>query len=171
MKTVTVIGLGYVGLPLACLLAKKGFKTYGIDIDENKINLINKRISPIKDKKLEKDLKNCKIFATSDFKVVRKSDIIVICVPTPVDSNHQPDLKPLISATESVAKELKKVHLVIVESTIFPGTIEDIVRPILENNGMKSLILDLRNNPIRRKDCTEEQIKMAKHGITFDGEL
>ena len=66
MKTAAVIGLGYVGLPLACLLSKKGFKTYGIDIDENRINLINKRISPFKDKKLEKELKGCKILATSD---------------------------------------------------------------------------------------------------------
>ena len=100
MKTAAVIGLGYVGLPLACLLAKKGFKVYGIDKDENKVSLINKRICPFKDKKLEKELKNCKISAASDFKALRKTDIIVICVPTPVDSAHHPDLKPLISAAE-----------------------------------------------------------------------
>ena len=138
-KTVCVVGLGYVGLPLLCLSIEKGYKAYGFDIDKKKIELINKGISPIKDKFLEEKLKKLKgIDTTTDSTVLKKSDIIIICVPTPIDSQYNPNLKPLQSAAETVSKELKKNDLVVIESTVFPGTTEEIVKPILEKSGLKA---------------------------------
>jgi len=139
-KTVCVVGLGYVGLPLLCLSIEKGYKAYGFDIDKKKIELINKGISPIKDKFLEEKLKKLKgkIEATADSGVLKKSGIIIICVPTPIDSQYNPNLKPLQSAAETVSKELKKNDLVVIESTVFPGTTEEIVKPILEKSGLKA---------------------------------
>jgi len=139
-KTVCIIGLGYVGLPLLCLSIEKGYKTYGFDIDKEKIELINKGISPIKDKFLEEKLKKLKgkIEATADSGVLKKSGIIIICVPTPIDSQYNPNLKPLQSAAETISKELKKGDLVIIESTVFPGTTEEVVKPILEESGLKA---------------------------------
>ena len=138
-KKVCIVGLGYVGLPLLCLSMEKGYKTYGLDIDKEKIELINKGISPIKDKFLEEKLKSLKgIDTTTDSAVLKKSDIIIICVPTPIDSQYNPNLKPLQSAAETVSKELKKNDLVVIESTVFPGTTEEIVKPILEKSGLKA---------------------------------
>lgn len=138
IKTVTVIGLGYVGLPLACLLAEKGNKVYGLDIDKGRIDLINKGISPINDESLKKKLEKVKITATADGGVIAESEVIVICVPTPVDINNHPDLAPLTSAAKTISKNLKKWQLVIIESTIFPGTTEEIIKPILENSGLSA---------------------------------
>jgi len=138
-KTVCIVGLGYVGLPLLCLSMEKGYKTYGLDISSERIELINKGISPIKDKFLEQRLKKLKgIDTTTDSAVLRKSDIIIICVPTPIDSQYNPNLKPLQSAAETVSKELKKNDLVVIESTVFPGTTEEVVKPILEESGLKA---------------------------------
>jgi len=138
-KTVCIIGLGYVGLPLLCLSMEKGYKTYGFDTDKKKIELINKGISPIKDKFLEQRLKKLKgIDTTIDPTVLKKADIMIICVPTPIDSQYNPDLKPLQSAAETVSKELKKNDLVVIESTVFPGTTEEVVKPILEKSGLKA---------------------------------
>jgi len=138
-KKVCIVGLGYVGLPLLCLSMEKGYKTYGFDIIKERVELINKGTSPIKDKFLEQRLKKLKgIDTTTDSAVLRKSDIIIICVPTPIDSQYNPDLKPLQSAAETVSKELKKNDLVVIESTVFPGTTEEIVKPILEKSGLKA---------------------------------
>jgi len=138
-KRVCIVGLGYVGLPLLCLSMEKGYKTYGLDISNERVEMINKGVSPIKDKFLEQRLKNLKgIDTTTDSAVLRKSDIIIICVPTPIDSQYNPNLKPLQSAAETVSKELKKNDLVVVESTVFPGTTEEVVKPILEKSGLKA---------------------------------
>jgi len=138
-KTVCIVGLGYVGLPLLCLSMEKGYKTYGLDISNERVEMINKGVSPIKDKFLEQRLKKLKgIDTTTDSTVLRKSDIIIICVPTPIDSQYNPDLKPLQSAAETVSKELKKNDLVVIESTVFPGTTEEVVKPILEKSGLKA---------------------------------
>jgi nucleotide sugar dehydrogenase len=140
MKTITIVGLGYVGLPLACLCAEKNLGVYGIDIDKNKISLIQQGISPIDDPDLAEKVKKTKgkIKATDDYKeTVKNSSIIIICVPTPIDHNHLPDLKPLKNACEEISKYLQKDTLVIVESTIFPGTTEDIILPILKKSNVK----------------------------------
>lgn len=141
MKKLCIFGLGYVGLPLACLAAEKGYEVFGVDIDEKKVKLINDGISPINDEELKNSLKDLKgkIKATVDGSaVVKNSDIIVICVSTPLDENFHPDLKYVKSAAETVSKNLKRGQLIIIESTISPLTTEDDVVPILENSGFKS---------------------------------
>jgi len=137
-EVVAIIGLGYVGLPLACLCAEKSYKVYGLGKDRKKINLVNKGISPIADEELDEWLRQVKIEATTDYSVIKKSNIIVVCVPTPVDEQYNPDLKPVISATEGIRKNLKKGSLVIMESTVNPGVCEEVMLPILEKSGLKA---------------------------------
>ncbi len=137
-KKVCIVGLGYVGLPLLCLSMEKGYKTYGLDISNERVEMINNGVSPIKDKFLEQRLKKLNAEATTDSSVLKKSDIIIICVPTPIDAQYNPNLKPLQGVARTVSKELKKNDLVVIESTVFPGTTEEIVRPILEESGFLS---------------------------------
>jgi UDP-N-acetyl-D-glucosamine dehydrogenase len=139
-KTVCVVGLGYVGLPLLCLCIEKGYKTYGFDINEKSVDLINNGKSPIKDKFLEEKLDKLKdkIDVATNPEVIRNSDIIIICVPTPIDSHYNPDLKPLEKAAKTVSENFKNGDLVVIESTVFPGTTEEIVKPILEKSGLKA---------------------------------
>src|SRR3989344_4583970 len=120
---VVVVGLGYVGLPLACLSAKKGFKTTGLDINRKIVDATNAGKSHIKDKVLEKNVAAVKgkLSATTDARVIKDADYVVICVPTPVDEQHLPDLKPLESACNAVAPNLRKGQTIIVESTFYPG--------------------------------------------------
>lgn len=132
-SVVTLIGIGYVGLPLACLCGEKGYSTYGIGKDRKKINLLNKGISTIKgDKELDEWVAKKSFTATTKLDSIAKSDIILICVPTPVDERYNPDLRPVISASKNIAKYLKKGQLVIMESTINPGVCEEVILPILE---------------------------------------
>lgn len=133
---VCIIGLGYVGLPLACLCARKGIEVYGYDIDQNKVDLINKQISPIKDENIERELKNTKINATTNPEVIKQSDIAVVCVPTPIKDNNMPDLKFIESASTTICKNINKGQLVIIESTIHPGTCEEVIMPIFSMNGL-----------------------------------
>ncbi|PID52160.1 MAG: hypothetical protein CR972_03395 [Candidatus Moraniibacteriota bacterium] len=134
-QTVAVIGLGYVGLPLAIRAREKGFNVIGIELDEKKITLINKKKSPIEEKYLYENLPKFPITATSDESQIKKADIVLICVPTPVDQYYNPNLKPVRHACEMAAKNLKKEALVILESTVNPGVSEEIVRPIFEKQG------------------------------------
>lgn len=134
---VTVIGIGYVGLPLACIIAKKGYKTHGLDKNVEAVKLVNQKKSPFKDEFVSKLLKEVKVEATSDPRVLKKTDIAVICVPTPVDEKSLPVFKPLTGAVEAVIKNLKKGMLVVVESTINPGVCEEIVMPLFEEAGYK----------------------------------
>ncbi len=138
-NSVCIIGLGYVGLPLACLCASKGIKVYGFDVDSKKVGLINKGLSPIKDPHLEKEVKKSKgkILATTEEKIALDSaNTVVVCVPTPIDQRNQPDLKPLTDSIESISRNLKKRQLILVESTIYPGTINGILKPLLEKSGL-----------------------------------
>lgn len=134
-KTACIIGLGYVGLPLAVRCVEKGYKVFGLDMDRRKVNLINKGISPIEEKFLSDNLPKYKFLATIDKKIVKKADIILICVPTPVDAQYNPDLGPVISATKIIVNNLKKGTLVVLESTVNPGVSEEVVRPIFEEAG------------------------------------
>src|SRR3989338_4544129 len=140
MKTVCIMGLGYVGLPLACLCAERGLKVYGVDIDKRKLGLIAQGKSPIEDLRLSEQLKvlKGKILTTADAaEAAWKSEIVIVCVPTPVDKGHAPDLKPLIGACESVVPGLHDGITIVIESTIFPGTVQEIVLPILRKSGNK----------------------------------
>jgi len=141
MKKLCIFGLGYVGLPLACLAAEKGYKVFGVDVDEKKVKFINNGISPINDEELKNNLKTLKgkIHATTDgINVVKDSDIIVVCVPTPIDKNFHPDLSYVKSAAETISRGLKRDQLIIVESTVSPLTTEEDIVPILESSGLKS---------------------------------
>ena len=129
----TVVGLGYVGLPLACLCVERGYKTFGVAKNKSKLNQINNGINPLTDEpELQNIIGSKKLIAGTDFKVVAKSQIIVICVPTPIDKFHDPDLTPVETACRDVAKHLKKGTLVVLESTIYPGVCEEVVKPIMD---------------------------------------
>ena len=138
-KSVAIVGLGYVGLPVACLCVEKGMQVYGADIDKEKLSMIKKGASPIKDAYLDEEVSKTKgkIKLTDNVsEAARNSEVIIVCVPTPVDKNNMPDLNPLKDACSSVSKGLQEGSLVVVESTIFPGTIEDIVMPILKKSNV-----------------------------------
>ena len=134
---VTVIGIGYVGLPLACIIAKKGYETFGLDLNEKAVNLVNKKTSPFKDEFVTKNLKGTKLVATTDPAVLKKTDIAIICVPTPVDEKNLPVFKPLEGAIKSIVENFKKGMLVVVESTINPGVCEEVVLPMFESKGLE----------------------------------
>ncbi len=131
-SSIAIIGLGYVGLPLALLASNKGYKVIGIVRNQHKADLINAGKSPIKDSRLEKELLTTSLQATTDFQTIKDTTIIVICVPTPVHEDYTPDLEPVISSTTAIGKNLQKGQLVILESTVNPGVCETIVLPILE---------------------------------------
>ena len=137
---VTIIGLGYVGLPLACLCAKKGLSTTGLDINNGIVDAVNAGRSHIKDSRLDAEVAAVKgkLHATTDATCIAHSDVVVICVPTPVDHNHYPDLQPVIGACETTAKHVRKGQLIVIESTIYPGTVEEICVPIFETSGLKA---------------------------------
>ncbi len=136
----SVIGLGYVGLPLAVEFAEAGFKVVGFDIDRKKIDLINRGKSYIDDIPSERlqPLVEKKILEASDnFDRLKEVDVISICVPTPLRKTKDPDISYILSATKEISKRLKKGHVVILESTTYPGTTEEIIKPELEKTGLK----------------------------------
>ena len=138
---VGVVGLGYVGLPFAVEKGKVGFSVIGFDMDVEKVNKINNGenyIPDVKDNELSKLVKSKTIRATNDFNQLSNVDIIVIAVPTPLKKNLIPDLSYVKNATKSIAKSLKKDHLVSLESTTYPGTTEEVMLPILEKTGLKA---------------------------------
>lgn len=129
---ICVVGLGYVGLPLAAVAARKGYEVYGFDTDEQKLDLIKQGVPPFKEEFLEKLLPEVKLNVFSDPSLMRECDIHIICVPTPVDEKYFPDLNPVINASKLVAANMKKGSLVILESTVNPGVSEEVVKPIFE---------------------------------------
>lgn len=132
---VSVIGLGYVGLPLALAACKSNFRVTGIDLNDQVVDLLNAGTSTISDV-LSTDLKSAlrsnRFAASSDFALVKNSKIVIICVPTPLKDGDKPDLKYVEAATKSVAKYLKKGALLILESTVMPGATKEIVLPLVE---------------------------------------
>ena len=132
---VGVIGLGYVGLPLAVEKAKAGFQTIGFDEQPAKVEMVNQGhnyIGDVVDKDLKRLVDEGLLSATSDFSFIKDVDFIAICVPTPLDIHQEPDLSCVRDSTAEIAKYLKKNTMVVLESTTYPGTTEELVRPILE---------------------------------------
>ncbi|MCX7839138.1 MAG: nucleotide sugar dehydrogenase [Anaerolineae bacterium] len=132
---IAVVGLGYVGLPLAVELAREGFSVVGIDIDARKVDSLNQRVSYIPDvptAKLRQVVAKKKFSATTDYAAIETVDVIFICVPTPFDAMKAPDLRPVLSATQSIAEHLRAGQLVVLQSTTYPGTTEEVCLPILE---------------------------------------
>ncbi len=137
---VGIIGLGYVGLPLAVEFGEAGFDVYGFDISEEKVKLINSGksdIDDIPDVRVEKLVKANLLHATTDPKLIKKVDTISICVPTPLSKTKDPDVSYILAAVKWVRENLHKEMLVILESTTYPGTTEDMILPILEESGLK----------------------------------
>jgi UDP-N-acetyl-D-glucosamine dehydrogenase len=135
-----VIGLGYVGLPLAVEKAKSGFKTIGFDIQVEKVNMVNKGINYIGDvvnEDLHKIVNEGFLSATDDFSMVASADAVCIAVPTPLDKYQQPDLSYVKNSAESIVPYMHKDMLIVLESTTYPGTTEEVLKPILEKSGLK----------------------------------
>jgi len=136
-----VCGLGYVGLPLAVDKAKHGFKTTGFDVQKEKVDMVNagkNYIGDVVDSDLAELVASGMLRATTDFSEVCNVDFIAICVPTPLDAHQQPDISYVRSSAEAIAKYLKKGTMVVLESTTYPGTTEELLKPILEQgSGLK----------------------------------
>jgi UDP-N-acetyl-D-glucosamine dehydrogenase len=136
-----VVGLGYVGLPLAVELAKAGFHATGIDLDQRKVQSVNDGRSYIPDVPTA-DVQALRakglLDATTDFSIVKELDTINICVPTPLRKTKDPDMSYIVSAVEGIAKHLHSGMLIVLESTTYPGTTEEVVQPMLEAKGLKA---------------------------------
>ena len=135
-----VIGLGYVGLPLAVEKAKAGYKTIGFDIQEEKVNKVNKGENYIGDvvaEDLAQLVHSGRLVATTDFAEVAKADCVCICVPTPLDKYQQPDISYVRASAESIVPYMHRGMLIILESTTYPGTTEELLKPIFEKSGLK----------------------------------
>ena len=139
------VGLGYVGLPLAVEKAKAGFKTIGFDVQADKVDMVNRGenyIGDVVDADLQELVSTRMLKATTDFSEVCKVDFVAICVPTPLDKHQQPDISYVRDSTIAISKHLKPGTMVVLESTTYPGTTEELMRPILEEgSGLTDLIL------------------------------
>ena len=132
---VGVVGLGYVGLPLAVEKAKAGFQTIGFDVQNEKVDMVNagkNYIGDVVDDDLSDLVKNGMLSATTDFSFIKDVDFVAICVPTPLDTHQQPDISYVKASSEAISKHLRKGTMVVLESSTYPGTTEELVRPILE---------------------------------------
>src|SRR6056297_2209233 len=139
-SVIAVVGLGYVGLPLAVEKAKAGYKVIGFDIQQSRVDMVNNGenyIGDVVDADLDDMVKDGMITATTDYQKIEEVDAAAICVPTPLDQYHQPNTEYVESSTKDIAKYLHKGMLIVLESTTYPGTTEEIVKPILEETGMK----------------------------------
>ena len=144
---ISIIGLGYVGLPLAIALAKSGFEVYGIDTDKSKIQSILAGKSYIEDITSEdilplispQDTTNGVLNASTNYSSIKHSDVIIICVPTPLSKSKDPDISYILNSINSISNELKLNTMVILESTTYPGTTEELILPILEKSKERNL--------------------------------
>ncbi len=137
---IAIVGLGYVGLPLAVSFARKGFRVFGIDKDKGRVDRIENKQSYITDlstKDLAAVVNNGKFSAGLDASVLGKADAIIICVPTPLRRKYTPDISYILSAVKDVAANLKKGQLIVLESTTYPGTTEEMIKPVLEKGNYK----------------------------------
>lgn len=166
INLVSVVGLGYVGLPLALLSSKRGYQTYGVDISENRLKEISEKTVTIDDE--------CAIELLADNKIILSrecspSDIFIICVPTPVNEKNEPNLEPVIQACEMISKVAIDGNLVVIESTIYPGMCEEIILPIFEKYNRKILLAHCpeRINP-GDKYWTIENIPRVIGGIDIE---
>ena len=137
---VAVVGLGYVGLPLAISFVKAGLNVLGIEIDKDRLHNIQKKHSYIIDvsgKELNKALKTKRFSVFADFSLLKDTDVIIICVPTPLKNKYNPDISYIKEAVKSISGNLKTTSLIILESTTYPGTTEEVILPLLEAKGLR----------------------------------
>ena len=138
---VGIVGMGYVGLPLGLAFAAKKNNVLGFDLDEKKITLLNKGkgyLKHISDNKIKKAVDSGFLKATSDFSRLKEVDAILICVPTPLTEHREPDMSFVVNTSKTIAKYLRKEQLVVLESTTYPGTTEELLLPMFENAGGKN---------------------------------
>ena len=189
-----VVGLGYVGLPLAVEKAKAGFKTIGFDIQGTKVDMVNRGhnyIGDVVDSDLAELVKSGKLSATSDFSFIKEVDFIAICVPTPLDIHQEPDISYVKESAIAVSKHLKSGTMVVLESTTYPGTTEELIKPILEEgSGLicgrdfylgfspervdpGNLIYKTKNTPKVVGACSEDgaEVISAMYRAVLDGEV
>ena len=140
MVKIMVVGLGYVGLPISISFAKK-FETYGFDINKEKINKYKNGIDITKTV-VKRELEKTKLNFTTNEKDINKADYIIVTVPTPINENNEPDLKYIVNASEMIARNIKKGATVVYESTVYPGTTEEICVPIIEKIAKMKLNID-----------------------------
>ena len=153
---ISIIGLGYVGLPLAIALAKSGFEVCGIDTSKSKIQSIQSGKSYIEDIKSKdiaaltssQGIKGPLLKATTKYSSIKNSDVIIICVPTPLSKSRDPDISYILNSINSISSELKLNTLLVLESTTYPGTTEELVLPILEKSKGRKTVRRLCVNPI-----------------------
>ncbi len=139
--TIGIVGMGYVGLPLASAAARAGFNVVGFDVDRSKVEKLNagkSYIDAVSDKALQSHMAEKRFMATCDFAVFKECDVIAICVPTPLTKQREPDLSFVENTTEAIARYLRKEQLVVLESTTYPGTTGELMKPILEKTGLRS---------------------------------
>jgi len=137
---VGIIGCGYVGLPLALRFAEAGHRVVGVDTDPSKVSMLNagkSYIEHIQQTKIQQFVNSRHFSATTDFSRLKESDAIIICVPTPLDERREPDLSYVEQTAISIQPHLQKGQLVVLESTTYPGTTEELVLPILERSGLR----------------------------------
>lgn len=135
-----VIGLGYVGLPLIVEFASKGFQGIGFEVDQKKADAINKGTSyivDVSDEDIQKCIDGGKMIATTDFNELNKCDVVIICVPTPLRKTKDPDMSYILSAGAEITKHMRSGQLVILESTTYPGTTDEVLKPMFEKAGFK----------------------------------
>ncbi|MBI1329810.1 MAG: nucleotide sugar dehydrogenase [Alphaproteobacteria bacterium] len=139
--TAGIVGLGYVGLPLAAAAARSAFRTIGFDIDPSKpgpLNAGKSHIAAVRDDELSKLVREGRFVATGDFARLSECDVIVICVPTPLTKFRDPDLSFIENTCETIARHLRRGQLVVLESTTYPGTTREVMKPILETSGLSA---------------------------------
>jgi len=192
--TVGVVGLGYVGLPLAVEKAKAGFRTIGFDIQKQKVDMLNageNYVGTVVDNEIKKVVHNGILSATCDFRFIKEVEFIAVCVPTPLDVHQQPDISYVRDSIIAISKYLNKSSIVVLESTTYPGTTEELIKPILERgSGLKcgrdfylgfspervdpgNLIYKTKNTPkvvgAVGKDATE--VIAAMYRMVLDGDV
>lgn len=171
---VCVIGIGYVGLPLAVAFAKAGFQVTGIDVDAKKVSAIAAGASYVLDipsAQIELLVQSHHLSATLDLDALLTADAVIICVPTPLGKTKDPDVSFIVNAVEEIARRLHPQQLIVLESTTYPGTTEEIVLPILEQTGLKvGVDFYLAFSPERidpgRKDFTVANTPKVVGGVT-----
>jgi UDP-N-acetyl-D-glucosamine dehydrogenase len=139
--TIGVVGLGYVGLPLAVEKAKAGYNVIGFDVQQKRVDMVNDGINyigDVVDEELAEIIKDKKLLATTDYSLIQDVDAVAICVPTPLDMYQQPDTSYVESSGKEIARFMRPGMLIVLESTTYPGTTEEILKPILEGTGLKT---------------------------------
>ena len=144
---IAVVGLGYVGLPIALAFSERGFKTFGIDVDSDKLNMLSageSYVSDIEGSRISNALRKTEASALElfgDFNCIRHCDAVIVCVPTPLSKSSEPDMGHVISAFESFSPYLHSEMVVSLESTTYPGATEEVILPLIENHIDSELVI------------------------------